>query len=52
MAVNSIKKQHIKKASKIFLYLNKMYKYDIRFDVVEVYICEGKCKITHLKNIM
>ncbi len=52
MAVNSIKKQHIKKASKIFLYLNKMYKYDIRFDVVEVYICEGKCKITHFKNIM
>jgi len=52
MAVNSIKKKHIRTAAKIFLYLNKLPKYDVRFDVVEVFINDGKCEINHIEGIM
>ena len=52
MAVNNIKKRHIKSAAKIFIYLNKLYKFEIRFDVIEVLINNGKCYINHIKNAM
>ena len=52
MAVNDIKKQHIKSAANIFLYINKFDKYEIRFDVIEVLINNGKCYINHIKNAM
>lgn len=52
MAVNDLKKQHIKSAAKIFIHVNKLYKYNIRFDVIEVIIKNGKCKINQIKNIM
>lgn len=52
MAVNSTKKKHIKNTAKIFLYLNRLSKYDIRFDVVEVFIDDGKCKINHIEGAM
>lgn len=52
MAVNSTKKQHIKRTAKIFIHLNRLYQYDIRFDVIEVLIKDGKCKINHLKQVM
>ena len=52
MAVNSIKKKHIKSAAKTYIYLNKLFKYDVRFDVIEVFINEGKYKINHIEGIM
>jgi len=52
MAVNSIKKKHIKNTAKIFLYQKRLYKYDVRFDVVEVFIKDGKCKINHIEGVM
>ena len=52
MAVNSVKKEHIKFAAKIFLALNKVKEAEIRFDVIEVLIINGKCEINHLEGIM
>lgn len=52
MAVDSVKKKHIKSAAKTYIYLNKLFKYNIRFDVVEVFINDGKCRINHIEGIM
>ena len=52
MAINSIKKQHIKRAAQIFLYLKKLNRYEVRFDVIEIYINNGKCEINHIKGVM
>lgn len=52
MAVNSTKKKRIKNTAKIFLYINRLSKYDVRFDVVEVFIKDGKCKINHIERAM
>lgn len=52
MAVNFTKKKHIKSVAKMFLYLNKLNGYDARFDIVEVFINQGKCKINHIEGIM
>lgn len=50
MAVNVVKKKHIKSAAKTFLYLNKLHRYEVRFDVVEVFINNGKCEINHIEG--
>ena len=52
MAVNSIKKKHIKFVAQIYLSLNKTREQDVRFDVIEVLIMNGKCKINHIKGMM
>lgn len=52
MAVNSTKMKHIKFVAKIFLALNRLKEQDVRFDVIEVRIMEGKCQINHLEGIM
>lgn len=52
MSVNTIKKKHIKSAAKIFIHINGFYKYDVRFDIVEVIIKNGKCKINHIERMM
>ena len=52
MAVNSSKKKNIKFVAKIFLSLNRLKEYEVRFDVIEVLIMEGKCKINHIEGIM
>ena len=52
MSVNFTKKKHIKNAAKIYIYVNKLYGYNIRFDVIEVIIKNGKCKINHIEKIM
>ena len=52
MAVNSTKRKHIKSVAKTFLYLNKLYGYDVKFDVIEVFMNNGKCKINHIEGIM
>ena len=52
MSVNNTKKKHIKSAAKIFIHINGLYKYNIRFDVIEIIIKNGKCKINHIERIM
>lgn len=52
MAVNYTKKNHIVLAAKIFLMLHKYENCDVRFDVIEVFISEGKYKVNHIKGIM
>ena len=52
MAVNTIKRKHIKNVAKIFLYLNRLYNNEIRFDVIEVLIKDGKCMINHIEGVM
>ena len=51
MAVNYIKKKHLKTVAKMFLHKNFLYGYDVRFDVVEIFIKDGKCKINHIEGI-
>lgn len=51
-AVNKTKIKHMISAAKIFLRLNKFSKYEIRFDVIEIFIKDGKCKINHIKQII
>ena len=52
MAVNSIKRKHIKSVAKTFLHLHRMNNSEIRFDVIEVFINEGKCKVNHIEGAM
>lgn len=52
MAINKTKMNHIRNSAKIFIHLNKLYNSNIRFDVIEVIIKNGKCKINHIKDIM
>lgn len=52
MAVNYSKRKHIKSVAKTFLYLNRMQGYEVRFDVVEVFIIDGKCEINHIEGAM
>lgn len=52
MAVNSIKRKHIKSVAKTFLNLHRMNNSEIRFDVIEVFINEGKCKVNHIEGAM
>ncbi len=52
MAVGNMKKNHIKTAAKVFLQLNRLQNCSVRFDVIEIYIIDGKYRINHIKNIM
>lgn len=52
MAIDSTKIRHMKIAAGIFLSLNKFNKYNIRFDVIEIVINDGKCEINHIKQII
>ncbi len=50
-AVNFRKKQHIQKASEVYIFLNNLPNEYIRYDIVEVYfINKSKYYINHLKN--
>ena len=51
-AVNKTKIKHMSDAARVFLRLNKFNKYEIRFDVIEIFIKDGKCKINHIKQII
>lgn len=51
-AVNNIKKKHIKKATKFFVYKNKFEDKFIRFDVIEVYYKNEKFYFKHIKNTL
>lgn len=52
MAINATKIKHMKIAAGIFLELNRFNKYNIRFDVIEIIINNGKCEINHIKQII
>ncbi len=52
IAVNTNKKKHIKQTAKVYIHLNRLYNYNVEFDVIEVIIMHGKCKINHLKQTM
>lgn len=52
MSVNSVKKRHIKQVAKTYIYLNKLHTHEVRFDIVEVFIINGKCKINHIEEAM
>lgn len=52
MAVGRIKKTHIKKSAEIFIYINKLYEYEVRFDLIEIIMKNGKCEINHIKSII
>ena len=52
MSVNSNKMNHIKFAAKVFLALNKFKEYMIRFDVIEILIRDGKCKVNHIEGVI
>lgn len=51
-AVGETKIEHIMKTAKYFLYRNKMNNKSIRFDVIEVFICKGRYRVNHIKQIM
>lgn len=50
-AINSNKEKHIQKASKVYIYLNRLENKFIRYDIIEVYFGnENKYYINHLRN--
>ena len=51
-AVDRTKQKHLVKAAKYYIYKRHLENDFIRIDVIEVYICNNKCKINHIKQIM
>ncbi len=51
-AVNAIKQKHMYKAAKYFLYKMDWLDLFIRFDVIEVWLANGKFNVNHIKQIM
>ncbi len=49
-AVNNYKQNHIKKAAEVYIYFNQLENFYIRFDVIEVFLCNKKYKINHIKQ--
>ena len=50
-AVNYYKKKHILKSTKYYLYIHKLNKCFIRFDIIEIYFKNHKYSLNHLKNV-
>ena len=50
-AVNFMKKKHMYRAAKYYVYQNYKTNENIRFDVIEILILNNKIKINHIKNI-
>ena len=51
-AVNTQKLQHMKFAANVYLQSKKIKNIDIRFDVIEVLVRNGKIIINHIKQII
>ena len=51
-AVDEEKLKHILRVAEYYIYIKKLEKAFIRFDVLEVMIEKGKTKINHLKQII
>lgn len=52
MAVNFTKMKHIKNVAKEYIRIKKLYRYEVRIDVIEILINNGKCKINHIEGAM
>ena len=50
-AVNEVKKKHIYKTTKYYLYIHNLENAFVRFDVIEVCFKCGKYKLRHLKKV-
>jgi putative endonuclease len=51
-AVTHIKKKHIIETSRYYLYKNKIQNRMVRFDVIEIFIKNGKVYLNHIKQII
>ena len=51
-SVTKRKIKHIYRTAEFYIYTRKIENTDIRIDVIEVYIADGKIKINHLKNVI
>ena len=51
-AINYEKKRHLKNSARYYLYKNKIYNLNLRFDAIEVYLKDNKYKINHIKDII
>lgn len=52
MAVNFLKKKHIKNTARQYIAINELYRYEVRIDVIEIVIKNGKCIINHIEGVM
>lgn len=50
-AVNEVKKKHIYKTTKYYLYIHNLENAFVRFDVIEVCFKCGKYRLRHLKKV-
>lgn len=50
-AVTIRKRKHMYKTAKYYLYKNYKSNKFIRFDAIEIFISDGKCKVEHIKNL-
>lgn len=51
-AVNSIKRTHMYKTAKYYLFKNKKLNNLIRFDVIEILVLKEKVYVNHIKQIL
>ena len=50
-SVTTFKRKHIFNTSKYFLYINKLFDSNIRYDVIEVYLNQKPPLINHIKSV-
>lgn len=50
-AIDDFKRKHILRSAKYYVHLNGLEEAFIRFDVIEVYLCNNRYKVNHLKQI-
>lgn len=51
-AVNARKQKHMYKVARYFLYKTNLLEENIRFDVIEILVANGRSNINHIKQIM
>ena len=49
-SITPYKIRHIVSSSKYYIYLKNFYNYNVRYDVIEVYVKYPKIVINHIKN--
>jgi len=51
-AVDDEKLEHMIRTAKYFLYSQQIKDNNIRFDAIEVFICKGRYRVNHIKQII
>lgn len=51
-AVNYIKREHLQNIARYYLYIKKITKIPIRFDVIEIYLRKQDYLVNHIKQII